>query len=59
MTAPIMALALATGPPDSNSQSTMKALRTRTMPSDRLPEMHDGMFVVVAAAAVRPVLVMA
>ena len=36
----------------------MKALRTKTTPEHCLPQMHDGMFVVVAAAAVRPVLVL-
>ena len=57
MTEPMNALALATVPPASNSQSTMKPLRTKTLPMSICHRCTDGMFVVVAAAARIVVLV--
>ena len=53
MIAPIMALALATVPPCSEQPVHDEGVEDEDDAEHGLPEMHDGMLVVVAAAAIR------
>ena len=56
MIAPIIALALATVPPVKQPVHD-EGVEDEDDAEHGLPEMHDGMLVVMAAAALRPVLV--
>ena len=57
MIAPMNALALATVPPCCKQPVHDEGVEDEDDAQHGLPQMHDGMFVVVAAAALRPVLV--